>query len=95
MNSENIADNSLQAENIKLRRAVEELSILNELARAIGASHSAEEVMRTIVARSLKAVNAEQGVITLIDKESQQPGKTLIRSVASSVNISLSMQTKA
>lgn len=84
MNSENIADNSLQAENIKLRRAVEELSILNELARAIGASHSAEEVMRTIVARSLKAVNAEQGVITLIDKESQQPGKTLIRSVASS-----------
>lgn len=74
----------LQSENSKLLRAVEELSVLNELARAIGASHNTEEVMRTIVKRSLRAANAEQGVITLIDKESQQPTKTLVRSMATS-----------
>jgi serine phosphatase RsbU (regulator of sigma subunit) len=74
----------LKSENSKLLRAVEELSVLNELARAIGASRNTEEVMRTIVKRSLKAVKAAQGVITLIDKDSQQPTKTLVRSMASS-----------
>ena len=45
---------SLQAENKRLRRAVEELSILNELARDIGASASADEVMQKIISRSLR-----------------------------------------
>ncbi|MFQ5628128.1 MAG: GAF domain-containing SpoIIE family protein phosphatase [bacterium] len=74
----------LRSENAKLRRAVEELSVLNELASAIGASRNSEEVMRKIVRRSLHAAKAEQGVITLIDKNSQQPTKTLVRTITSS-----------
>jgi serine phosphatase RsbU (regulator of sigma subunit) len=53
----------------RLRRAVEELSVLNELARAISVSRDPAEINRTIVDRSRKAVKAEQANITLVDKE--------------------------
>ncbi len=75
---------SLKEENRRLRRAVEELSILNDLARAIGASLNSQEVMQTIIRRSLKAVNAEQGIITLVDRQEEQPMVTLVRTMVSS-----------
>jgi sigma-B regulation protein RsbU (phosphoserine phosphatase) len=56
-----------------LSRSVEELSVLNDLARAIGASTDGHEVMKTIVRRSIRAVDAEEGVITL------DPLRTLVR----------------
>ncbi len=74
----------LQEENQRLRRAVEELSILNDLARAIGASVNSQEIMRTIVHRSLKAINAEQGVITLVEPHGGDAMKTLVRTAVSS-----------
>jgi len=67
-----------------LRRAVEELSILNDLSRAIGASLNSEEIMHTIIGRSLRAVGAEQGVITLVDEEADKSMKTLVRTAVSS-----------
>jgi len=75
---------ALREENQRLRRAVEELSILNDLARAIGASLNSQEIMQTIIRRSLKAVNAEQGVITLVDRQEEQPMVTLVRTMMSS-----------
>ncbi|MDI6808875.1 MAG: SpoIIE family protein phosphatase [Candidatus Eisenbacteria bacterium] len=74
----------LEDENRRLRRAVEELTILNDLARAIGASYNSQEVMDTIIRRSVRAVNAEQGVLTLVDEKASQPMKTLIRTMVSS-----------
>jgi sigma-B regulation protein RsbU (phosphoserine phosphatase) len=62
---------SQQEENRRLKRAVEELSILNDLARAIGASVNLQDIMRTIIHRSIRAIRAEQGVITLVDHRSQ------------------------
>jgi len=73
----------LQDEVRRLRRAVEELSILNDIARAISASLNAEEIMQTLIRKSLRAVNAEQGVITLVEDE-QKSMKTLIRTMVSS-----------
>lgn len=74
----------LQEENLRLKRAVEELSILNDLARAIGASSDSNEIMGIIVRRSLRAVGAEQGVITLVDSnEAIDPMKTLVRAALS------------
>lgn len=70
-------------ENRRLRHAVEELSILNDLARAIGASLDPQEIMNTIIRRSLRAINAEQGVITLVDL-ANDPMKTLVRAMVSS-----------
>ncbi|MCX6137842.1 MAG: SpoIIE family protein phosphatase [Ignavibacteriales bacterium] len=75
----------LQDEVRRLRRAVDELSILNDLARSIGASVNGEEIMQTIIRRSLRAVNAEQGVITLVEDE-QKSMKTLIRTMVSSAD---------
>jgi serine phosphatase RsbU (regulator of sigma subunit) len=75
---------SLEDENQRLKRAVEELSILNDLARAIGASVNSEEIMRTIIHRSLRAIGAEQGVITLVDRDADDSMKTLLRTSVSS-----------
>jgi phosphoserine phosphatase RsbU/P len=74
----------LQKENSQLRRAVDELSILNELSAAIGASRSMEEMIHTIIKRSTKAVHAEQGVVTLVGEDATDPTKTLVRTMASS-----------
>lgn len=71
-------------ENRRLKRAVEELSILNDLARAISASLNTQEIIQTIVRRSLRALNAEQGVVTLIEEQSAGTMKTLVRTMMSS-----------
>lgn len=74
----------LQQENFRLKRAVEELSVLNDLARAIGSSFNSQEIMQTIIRRSLRAMGAEQGVITLVDRKEDQPMVTLVRTMVSS-----------
>jgi sigma-B regulation protein RsbU (phosphoserine phosphatase) len=79
-----VSDQLLREENLRLKRAVEELSILNDLARTIGGSLNSQEVMHAIIRRSLRAINAEQGVITLVDEPGSDSGKTLIRTAVSS-----------
>jgi phosphoserine phosphatase RsbU/P len=75
---------NVQAENTQLRRAVEELSILNELASAIGASRDVESVIQAIIRRSISAVRAEQAVVTLVGDEVSDPTQTLVRTMSSS-----------
>lgn len=75
---------ALERENQQLRRAVEELSVLNELSIAISSSRGTEEVIKTIIRRSIKAVGAEQGVITMVGDDVTDPTKTLVRTMASS-----------
>lgn len=75
---------SLEQENERLRRAVEELSTLNELAAEIARAGDLEEVMQTIIRRSLKSVAAEQGVITLVEETAESHMKTLVRTMISS-----------
>ena len=74
----------LEEENRRLRRALEELTILNDLARAISASLNSQDIMNIIIKRSLRAVHAEQGVITLVGLQPQDPTKTLVRTMVSS-----------
>jgi sigma-B regulation protein RsbU (phosphoserine phosphatase) len=76
--------NQLEEENRRLKRAVEELSVLNDLARTIGAARDSQEVMQTIIRRSLRAVHGEQGVITLAEESSGVDGRTLVRTNVSS-----------
>lgn len=75
---------TLEEENRQLKRAVEELSILNDLSRAIGASVDSQDIIRKIIDRSMRAVQAEQTVVTLVDREANQPMKTLVRAMTSS-----------
>jgi len=71
-----------------LRRAIEELSVLNDLASEIGACLDSEHIMQTIITRSVRAVDAEQGAITLVQEEggAGPRGRTLVRSTKSSSN---------
>ncbi|HEY5610041.1 MAG TPA: PP2C family protein-serine/threonine phosphatase, partial [Thermoanaerobaculia bacterium] len=77
---------SLERENRRLLRAVQELSILNDLSKAIGGSLSTEQIMNTIINRSLRAVGAQQGSITLVRSTRQAAAETLVRGAASSVH---------
>ncbi len=60
--------NALERENERLRRSVQELSLLNDLAREIGSSLDAGDIMHKIVRRALKNLQAEQGIITLVEE---------------------------
>lgn len=83
-NSNNLS--VLREENQRLRLVVEELSILNDLARVISSTMSLDVVIENIIKRSVKAINCKQGMITLIDKEKPTGMKTLIRTLDSSSN---------
>ena len=71
-------NDNLEAEVGRLRRALEELSILNDLARAISTSLDTEEIMATVVRRSVKAIGAEQASITLVNGEEMVPNGTIV-----------------
>jgi sigma-B regulation protein RsbU (phosphoserine phosphatase) len=69
----------LQEENLRLRKAVEELSILNEISRVIGSTTSLDSLIESIAKRSVKAVHGQQGMITLVEETAPTEMKTLIR----------------
>ncbi len=74
---------TLQRENQQLKRAVEELSFLNELSLAIGTSFNSQEIMQTIIKKSIRAIKAEQGAVIIVDSEGDKEMKTLVRSMVS------------
>lgn len=74
----------LQEENKRLRIAVDELSILNDLALDIGGKLDTDKIMRSIISKSIRAVGAEQGDITLVADNETDSAKTLVRSMVSS-----------
>ncbi len=82
LTSENLQQ--LKDENKRLRRAVDELAILNDLALAISGSLDSEKIMRSIISKSIRALEAEQGDITLIAEDELNPAQTLVRSMLSS-----------
>jgi sigma-B regulation protein RsbU (phosphoserine phosphatase) len=76
----------LQDENNRLRKAVQELSVLNDLARDIGSTMSLEDVIQNVVKRSVRALRCQQGTITLVKEEAQDEMKTFIRANDSIAN---------
>lgn len=73
----------LEQKAARLERAVAELSLVNELALAISSARDVAAMTEVIVHRSLQAVDAEQGVLTLISDEGTDPTQTLVRSMRS------------
>lgn len=62
----------------RLQRALEELSILNDLARAISTSFETESIVSTVVRRSVKAIGAEQASITMVNSDEMVPDGTIV-----------------
>ena len=70
---------NLEQENLELKRAVEELSVLNEISAAIGSSMKVEEITKLIISKCIKKIGVEQGAVTLLKDDSTDPFKTFVR----------------
>ncbi len=80
---------TLRRENERLRRSVEELGLLNEVATVLGVARDVETMLRRIMRSALGAVRAGQGTVTLVDapdpKAADNAARTAVRtSVGSS-----------
>jgi GAF domain-containing protein len=70
----------LEDENRRLRRAVEELSIINSISGAIGSTMSLNSIVELIVQESVKYMNVEQGAVMLLrSEEENDPFRTMAR----------------
>jgi sigma-B regulation protein RsbU (phosphoserine phosphatase) len=77
----------LSEENQRLRKAVEELSILNDLARVISSTMTMDAVIEAVVKRAVRATGGQQGMITMVDEQAPTEMKTLIRAQNSTSNL--------
>ena len=70
----------LQEENKRLRTAIEELSVLNEISTAISSTQPLEQIIDLIVRKCVKHLKVEQGAVMLLDEQDQdKPFRTMIR----------------
>lgn len=69
----------LEKEIYRLKSAVEELTVLNDLAIAASTSMETDKMLDIIVEKSIKAVKAEQGSIMMVTEQKDTPLRTLIR----------------
>jgi len=70
----------LEAENERLKRAVEELSILNDVALAVSSTLALDEIVDLIVKKCVKHLGVEQCAVLLLDKQEEDaPLRTMIR----------------
>jgi len=81
-------DDRLGTENLRLKSAVEELSILNDIATAIASTQSLDQITNLIVKKCVKHLKSEQGSIQLVDeKDFVNPFHTMIRVKDSQRNV--------
>ncbi|MFZ0390364.1 MAG: GAF domain-containing SpoIIE family protein phosphatase [Calditrichia bacterium] len=70
----------LQKENSRLRVAVEELSVLNDIATAITSTQTVQTIVELIIQKCVKHLNVEQGAVMLLDEQDQSnPFHTMVR----------------
>ena len=78
----------LAKENTRLRSAVDELSILNDIATAVSSASSLERTIELIVHKCIKHLKVEQATITLLDaKRMETPFRTIVRGADTSSEI--------
>lgn len=72
----------LEAENAGLRRAVEELSILNEVATAVSSASSLDSVIDLVVRKCVKHLRVEQAAVLMLSGQDEAAAlRTMVRKV--------------
>lgn len=72
----------LEAENLRLRRAVEELSVINEVATAVSSASSLETIVDLVVQKCVKHLAVAQGAVLIFgDQEHGAALRTMVRKV--------------
>ncbi|MBN2090027.1 sigma 54-interacting transcriptional regulator, partial [candidate division KSB1 bacterium] len=66
----------------RLKQTVNEITILNDISNAISSTMDLQEIMAKIITRSLYAFGVEQGTIMLLEENSAEPMRTIIRGVS-------------
>lgn len=80
LNESDKPDEQISNEYVRLKSAVEELSILNDIATAIASTQSLNQITSLIVKKCVKHLKSEQGSIQLVDeKDFVNPFHTMIR----------------
>jgi sigma-B regulation protein RsbU (phosphoserine phosphatase) len=70
----------LEAENRRLKSAVEELSIINDISTAINSTLSLDKIIELIVQKCIKHLKVEQGTVTLLESGgSENQFRTIMR----------------
>jgi hypothetical protein len=78
---------TLIEENLRLRNALAELSVLNNIATTINSTQSEKQIIDIIAKKCVKHLNVEQGSVMLLDsKDKEKPIFTIIREQDSSLN---------
>jgi sigma-B regulation protein RsbU (phosphoserine phosphatase) len=78
----------LAQENIRLKSAIDELSILNDIATAVSSASSLERTIELIVHKCIKHLKVEQATITLLDPQRiGTPFHTIVRGADTSSEI--------
>ncbi len=74
----------LERDNLRLRRAVEELSIINEVASAVTSTWSLDKIVDSIVQKCVKHLDVDQGNLSLFEEEEEETAlRTMVRRVDS------------
>jgi len=72
----------------KLKSAVKELSVLNDIATAVSTTNDLDQVIELIVHECVNHLNVEQGAILLLDiKENDDQFRTIVREVYTETDI--------
>jgi sigma-B regulation protein RsbU (phosphoserine phosphatase) len=89
MKQENIDQNNpLEEENKRLRNAIAELSIINDVATTINSTQPVEQIVDIIVKKCVKHLNVEQGAVMLLhESDKEKPLHTMIREQQSSLDL--------
>ena len=61
----------LQTEILRLKHLLNELTIFNDLSRAMSSTMEVQEIMATIITKSIQTIGVEQGNIMLMNKQLQ------------------------
>ncbi|MCB9250106.1 MAG: SpoIIE family protein phosphatase [Ignavibacteriales bacterium] len=78
----------LKQENQRLKIAVEELAILNDIATVITSSQSLEKVIELMVKSCIKHLKVSQGVVMLLEEQdTEKPFQTMIRKQDSTLEL--------
>lgn len=72
----------------RLRAAVQELAVLNDIATAISSVYELDQVVELIVLKCVKHLKVEQGAVMLLeDEQSSDPFQTMVRQADSQTEI--------
>jgi class 3 adenylate cyclase len=73
---------TLWEEVLRLRRSVNELSVLNEVATALGRAADLKKALKVLIGKSRHATGAAEGAIVLVDESEGDDAPTLVRTAA-------------